>query len=414
MSCYKLNGFHDLDISKMLTVLNETYNEKLSLHEQINKYINSRWYDRYVYQIVEKKENTKIAFYSDFYYRKDHFSIFSNFIKEFPEFDYVIPIRLKKEKRNLERGFKLTKWDIDNLRKLRNVKMPLKKRLFFIRVLGLVRLYYLEMEKYLKRKHYSYGLVYNDSNPYENILVQLMKQRGIYTATMQHGLFNKRGYWKGLEYRTSVADDFLAWNIYTRELAGECGVPKSKIKVLGIPRYILPIVIEKKDKRGIFSVVLGEKALFDENRKLIEFANILAQEMELQYFLRFHPSCKEDDYHSFMQTKFCVTSDSRRETISEMCERSDFSLVGSGTSMVIDLIYLRHPFFQFYEQWDGEKYKGRENYFRNYDELKRLAENGMAAQSDEIFTYYCTTTDVKHSYEEYFSSFISEGRMCNL
>lgn len=405
MSSIKLNGFRDLDIGRMLTILNETYNNKFSFHEQISKYLNSRWYDRYDYQHIEKTENIKIAFYSDFYYRKDHFAVFSNFIKEFPEFDYVVPIRLQRERKNLKRGFKMIKWDIENLWKLRNVKMPLKKRLFFIRILGLTRLYYLKMENYLRGKKYLYGLVYNDSNPYENILVQLMKQKGIYTATMQHGLFNKHGFWKGLEYRTSVADDFLAWNTYTKELAMECGVPESKIKVLGIPRYITSVILDKKDKMGIFSVVLGEKALFDENRKLIKFANALSKEQSLKYFIRFHPSCKEEEYCIFIETRFCVIRDSLGETVSEMCEKSDFSLVGSGTSIVIDLIYLNHPFFQFYEQWEGKKYRERENYFRNYDELRELVEKEETEQSKEMFAYYCTTTDVKHSYAEYFSSF---------
>lgn len=408
MSSIKLNGFRDLDIGRMLTVLNETYNDKLSFREQISKYLNSRWHDRYEYYYTEKAENIKIAFYSDFYYRKDHIDVFKNFIKEFPDFDYVVPIKLQKERRNLERGFKMIKWDIDNLWKLRSVKMSLKKRLFFIRVLGLSCLYYLKMEDYLNRKDYSYGLVYNDSNPYENILVQFMKQRGIYTATMQHGLFNKYGFWKGLEYRTSVADDFLAWNIYSKELAMECGIPENKIKVLGIPRYIIPVVIKKKGKRGIFSVILGEKALFNENQKLIEFANALSKEQSLKYFIRFHPSCKEDEYRTNIDTKYCITRNNHGETVSEMCEQSDFSLVGSGTSMIIDLIYLKHPFFQFYEQWEGNIYRKRKNYFRNYDELKKQVEKEDADQNNEMFIYYCTTTDVKHSYAEYFSSFQSE------
>lgn len=411
MSSIELNGFQNLDISKMLIVLNETYNDKLTFHEQISKYFNSRWFERYTYQCMEAAKNIKIAFYSDFYYRKDHLTIFNNFIKEFPDFDYVIPLRLQKEKISLGRGLRLIKWDIDNLWKIRSLKMPLKKRLFFIRVLGLIRLYYLQMEKYLNKKNYIYGLVYNDSNPYENILVLHMKQRGIYTATMQHGLFNKHGFWKGLEYRTSVADDFLAWNTYTKELAMECGVSEDKIKVLGIPRYIIPVVIEKKNVRGIFSVVLGEKALFDENRKLIKFANTLSEKQNLKYFIRFHPSCKENEYRTFIENKFCITNDRRGETVGEMCERSDFSLVGSGTSMVIDLIYLKHLFFQFYEQWEGKLYRKRKNYFRNYDELCEQVKKKEAEQNSEMFNYYCTTIDVKHTYEEYFSSFRkSNGR----
>ena len=87
-----------------------------------------------------------------------------------------------------------------------------------------------------------------------------------------------------------------------------------------------------------------------------------------------------------------------------MCEHSDFSLVGSGTSMIIDLIYLKQPFFQYYEEWDGIRYKGRENYFRNFDELKEQIKKEAIAENNEMFEYYCTTRKVKESYKDYFDS----------
>ncbi len=318
--------------------------------------------------------------------------------------DYVIPIKLSKERKNIMRGFKMLKWDICNLWKLKNINMQFKKKIYWVRVLGLTHLYCIKMKKILNTKSYSYGLVYNDSNPYENVLVQLMKQKGIYTATLQHGIFDKHGYWKGLEFRASVADDWLAWNPYTKELAMECGIPEEKIKVLGIPRYIIPITVDRKAEKRIFSIILGEKSLLDENRKLIEFANILAREQGLKYFVRYHPTCKDGEYNTFIDKQFYVSRNNQGETVSEMCEKSDFSLVGSGTSMIIDLIYLKQPFLQYYEQWDGKEYRGRRNYFRNYEELKEQTPKGVIMPQKEVFDYYCTTVDVKGAYAQYFNS----------
>lgn len=394
----------DIDLSKLLCILTETYNEKISLQQQLEKYFNSRWYDRYKYNYNQKQGNKYIAFYSDFYYRIDHCTIFLNFIKEFPDFDYVIPIKLSKERKNILRGLKMIKVDIYILWLMRNIHMQFKERIYWVRVLGLIRFYYRNMERYLKVKPYSYGLVYNDSNPYENILIQIMKQKGMHTGTLQHGIFDKHGYWKGLEFRTSVADDWLAWNTYTKELAIECDIAEEKIKVLGIPRYIIPITIEKENKLGIFSVVLSEKALFDENKKLLNFANILAKEQELKYFVRYHPTCKCDEYNIFINKKYCIPRNCQGESIYRMCQQSDFSLIGSGTSMIIDLIYLNYPFFQYYEGWNGEKYRQRENYFRNYEELKEQMQKGTILQSEEVFHYYCTTKDVKGAYTRYFAS----------
>lgn len=396
--------FDDFDIKKMLTILSETYNQNVSLRVQFKRYRNSRLYDRFDYVYMQSDDNRKIAIYSDFYYRNDHIAIFEKFIKEFPYFDYVRPVKLPKERFNLKRGIKLIKKDIYNLWKLRSVKIDLNQRLYYVRVLGLISFYRDNMNKYLSAKEYSYGLVYNDSNPYEHMLVQVMKQKGIYTGTMQHGLFDKKGYWKGLEFRTSVADDWLAWNPYTKDLAMECGISENKIKVLGIPRYIEPIKLAKTERTRLISVILGEKSLTEENQELIEFANMISKENHFKYFLRYHPSCKGDEYDSFIDKDVYIDRVSIQETVNQMCEQSDFSLIGSGTSMVIDLIYLEQPFVQYYEQYQGGEYLGRNNYFRDSDELRTQVHNKGMFLDESAFYYYCTTRDVKQSYDKYFSN----------
>ena len=72
--------------------------------------------------------------------------------------------------------------------------------------------------------------------------------------------------------------------------------------------------------------------------------------------------------------------------------------------MVVYLIYLKQPFFQYYEKWDGLLYKERKNYFRNIDELKEQIKKETTVQNDEMFDYYCTTRKVKESYKNYFDS----------
>ena len=71
--------------------------------------------------------------------------------------------------------------------------------------------------------------------------------------------------------------------------------------------------------------------------------------------------------------------------------------------MIIDLIYLKQPFFQYYMQWNGKTYRKRNNYFKNYKELKQQMQNEDDLQNEEMFYYYCTTREVKESYDKYFS-----------
>lgn len=397
-------GFEKVNIRKILLILNETYNQDISCFKQLKKLLNSRLNDRFEYNYQGIPENNFIAFYSDFYFRKDHLLIFNNFMKAFPDIDCVTPIKLHKERRNWKRGFEMIKWDIHSLWILKNIKIEFKRKIYWIRILGLARYYCKKMEEYLKKKQYIYGLVYSDSNPYENMLVQLMKLKGIHTATLQHGIFDKNGYWKGIEFRASVADDWLAWNLYTKDLAIECGVSKNRIKILGIPRYINPIKIEKKNDTGVFSVVLGEKVLDEENKKLIKIANLLAKKEKLNYFLRYHPTCKGNEYNAIINSQFVIQVPDQQEGIIQMCEGSDFCLLVSGTSIFIDLIYLGQPFFQYCEECKKMQYKWRENFFESYEELVKQIEKEKNLRNDKMFEYYCTTTDVKSAYNKYFNS----------
>lgn len=409
---YKIHyiGFHGISIGKMLRILEETHkkDDEVSFMQHLKAYKNSRWYDRYDYRYVRRKENCLIAFYSDFYFRQDHDQIFQNFIREFPMFDYVVPVRRIKDRFNFIRGLRMTGWDLCNLWLMRNVRISFRKKLSLIRVLGLTALYYKRMSAYLHTKAYSYGLVYSDSNPYENILVQYMKRKGIYTGTLQHGLFDKRAYWRGLEYRTSVADDFLAWSEYIKDLAMECGMSEQKIKVLGIPRYIRTIKVNKEEKNHIFGVILGNREYDEENKRLIGFANRLAGDQGLKYRLRYHPNCKGDEYDRKVKEQFLVQAAKQKEEISEMCNACDFMLIGSGTSVIIDLIYLQQPFMQYSMHQDKRKSNKRNNYFHNYEELERLIQERDALYNKEMFRYYCGTRDVKKSYAEYFKKIMAD------
>lgn len=400
-----LRGFEGIDLRKLLMVSVETYKfrKDLPLKKEIKRYVKSRLFDRYEYKYTENNGNKYIAFYSDWFYRQDHLKNFSDFIKEFTYFDYVIPIRLEKDKLNIGRFFKMLYYDIQYFYMLKDTDTTAHQKIDLVRILGLVRLYGQKMNRYIKMKDYQYGLVYSDSCPYENLLIQMMRKDSLDTGTLQHGLFNIRNIYQGIEFRASVADDFLAWNEYTRDLALECDVPYQKIKVLGIPRYIYPKNLSKEKTNGVFSVILGGKVLKEENERLIHFANEVAFEKGLKYFLRYHPSCLGNEYNEIVNDNYYIGNEANTESIKEMCQKSDFSLVGSGTSVVIDLIYLDHPFFEYMLDWDGGEYQKRKNYFRNLQDLLIHIKKDMNIE-DSVFKYYCTTREVYDSYDAYFKS----------
>lgn len=401
-------GFENIDLKKMLMGPSETFymRKKRTREEAIREYINSRLYDRFDYEYVRKDNNQFVAVYSDMYFRQDHFKNFCGFIKEFAYFDYVIPVKLEKERLNIKRCLWMLRYDIGNFFLMKKIAMPFEERIYLIRLLGMIRLYVERMSVYIDNKGYKYGLVYSDSCPYENILVQMMKRKDMRTATLQHGYFSAHNIFKGVEFRASVSDDFLAWNEYTKDLALECGIPEEKMKVLGIPRYINEPVMQQETNDAVFSVILGGRALDEENKKLVNYANLLAEKEGMKYFLRYHPACTGTEYSNLVNEKYFVGVEERSESIKEMCGKSRFSLVGSGTSVVIDLIYLNQPFFEYKEDWDGKEYQKRSNYFGDIERLAEQVESKCSIDNS-LFKYYCTTKKVKDNYGKYFESIMN-------
>jgi len=394
----KIKGFEGLDLDKILMRFIDFPKKNITLKELAKYMWNTRFFNRFDYKYIKNEKNNMLGIYSDLYYREDHYNIFINFIKEFNFFDYIIPVK-NKDRFNLKRGIHMVISDFNIWKSLRKLDLDIYHKLWLLMRMGLVKRYSDIIFEIISEKEYEYVLVYNDSCPYENIIIQKMNQKGVYTATLQHGKFDLNGNWKGIEYKASVAKDFLAWNEWTRDLAKEAGL--TNVKVLGIPRYIKRRNINRnKIKTSLFCVILGDKASHDENLILVEMAEQLAEKLNKKFYIRFHPANINNDYTLGLNEKFYQSFEGQ-EDIFEMCEKSDFCITGSGTSMGIDLIYLGHKFYEYNKI--SQKY--RNNTFFSFEELLRLVKEETIINL-EGFTYYCTTYDVKNSYLNYFNKII--------
>ncbi len=387
------------DFKKFFLRYNEMSLSPKTVRRKIKRYLMSRFYTRYVYR-YEKKEGARvIAFYSDMYFRNDHFSTFVNFVKEFDYIDAVTPERLPKDRLDIRRGLRMIFWDLFT-RKIVRDHVGRKENITDAWIdFGLTLRYASIMLKKTGDAGYKLALVYSDSCPYENLLVQLFKNRGVHTATLEHGKFDMEGPCKGIELISSVADDFLAWNELMLDLASKAGL--SNVRVLGIPRYIRRQETNRK-KTDTFCVILGCVQSHEENKLLLEYADRLAEYMNKRYYVRLHPSNRDPSYlEGHNQFYF---DGGANETISQLCENTDFCITGSCTSMVMDLIYFRQPFYEY----NLCKQPFRNNTFSSFEELKDLAKGYDVPFSDETFRYYCHTYDVKESYDAYFRS-ITDG-----
>lgn len=253
------------------------------------------------------------------------------------------------------------------------------------------------------------GVVYYDVSKYDFMFVKLLKKRGIKTATLQHAAFvaprkvsSPNFEFEGVELCNSTADYFLAWNSFTKEEAVKSGMPEQKIKVLGIPKYINVTVDNKQHKRtSCFGVILNAKSFDSLNRKLIQYADFVANKTGYSYYLKYHPQFHEFIYDSLPKSGKYIGSLELSKSVSDYIKLVDFTLISNST-VFIELIFMGHIVFRL-QAGDEDKFRNVPyNSFTNEEELEHLLEGENVESSDQLFSYMCFTKNPKDSYEEFF------------
>ena len=253
------------------------------------------------------------------------------------------------------------------------------------------------------------GVVYYDVSKYDYMFVQLFKKRGIKTATLQHAAFvaprkvsSANFEFEGVELCNSTSDYFLAWNPFTKEEAIKSGMSESKIKVLGIPKYINTTVDDIRHKKTFcFGVVLNAKSFDSLNRRLIQYADFVANKTGYSYYLKYHPQFQEFIYDSLPKSGKCIGHLELSKSVSDYVRMVDFTLISNST-VFIELIYMGHTVFRL-QAGDADKFRNVPyNAFTNEEELDELLNGKIAESSNQLFSYMCFTRNPKAKYKNFF------------
>lgn len=214
--------------------------------------------------------------------------------------------------------------------------------------------------------HYKLIVVFCDADACSNLLVQAAKLHGCITATLQHGAFTapqenpENVEDAGVELLASRSDYFLAWNGFTKDQAIKSGIPAQRIKILGIPKFIGSCTQCTHAPTGKFGIVLGWIDNDAENRAMIETANAVADELGMDYYLKYHPSFQGTEYETLVGPHYAGNI-AKGISIEAYALQTDFSIVGK-SSMLISLTFLGHP---TYHQHVGDS-------FDKYSEIKQI------------------------------------------
>lgn len=407
----KLYGIADgIDLNKVMTLKKyaSMCDGTTSVWDELLFYFKYSLFDDREYGYTFSDSSKFLLFYGKFNLRQDHQNIFLNFAKHFNDADCMYARKCKHIKctpfRFLKRCLTAIIWIIQILWQ----KVPLVECLNALTYVGVCFDLNREASAVFAKK-YAFVVVYYDCSPDDNYIIQVFRQRGIPTMTLQHGTFAQKQNPKGitdygLELKESISDFFLAWNDYTRDEAVRIGVNPDKIKVLGVPKFIDRKEPEKpvKADNNLFGVILNFPTMDFHNRRLIDMANQIADKTGMRYIVRYHPRLKSAAYASCYGKGFEAENDNKT-SIKEYAQQVSFSIITS-SSVFIELLMLKHPTFRFRIS-DDDTYGSVE--YNSFSTLEELASLLTKQDMDkQVFGYLCNNYNVYSTYRAFFGRFL--------
>lgn len=259
--------------------------------------------------------------------------------------------------------------------------------------------------------NYSLFVSYYDSLTEDSFWEELFRLEKIKTASLQHGQFI--AYREdtvincGIELRTFKSDFLLCWNNYTKREAVISGIEESRLPILGIIGYASKEYWNKctKPNNNIFGVVIGHPDYIDENITLINAANSLSSAKGFRYYLKLHPSYKDDFFKDIVDQNFYLGNVKKGIDMIDYANMVNFSIVGSST-VFTELIFLGHEVIRYSNQSIKDKYRDIKIGL-TFSEPKQIVDvyNRGNFEIDGLFDDLCSIREVRSSYQNFFSAF---------
>jgi len=240
--------------------------------------------------IIDGKEGPKFLFFKALH-RFDYDSLFSK-ISSCCEFDkQILEV-------NLSLGFDLSFFN-QILSKISQYNKIESDSNFDKIYLFLSYLFYTKIIKSIQKFEFDILVVFADMQPVDNLLVQFYKNKNIPTVTLQHGLFvDYEGTFNisSVSYKNVVSDHFLSWGEGNKRLIKRHN-PDCNIIVCGNPMIQnIENIPNKFKNENFFTVVLDWDVFEEENIKMLDVAKSVAEEMEINFQIRYHPSNNPNKY----------------------------------------------------------------------------------------------------------------------
>lgn len=226
------------------------------------------------------------------------------------------------------------------------------------------------LEKVLNQDKITLVTTFCDAHGIENMAAQIANNRGITTATLQHGQYRflgKKHENADMEaYANFVSDYLLAWGEITKTEFEKAGVDPRRIVLAGaLKPFSYNAYIETDNDNSIFGVVLSGENLSNSNQKMIAIAEEISSKIGMKYFLRFHPKNPQKKYYALTGAN-CIKE--FRVSPSAYPKIVAFSLVHM-TGVFVELLSYNSPIFIYKDEHLEKIFELEDATFANLSEF---------------------------------------------
>jgi hypothetical protein len=148
-----------------------------------------------------------------------------------------------------------------------------------------------------------------DAAPHDNLLAQLAIAVGTPTMTAQHGqyrILDQRNVSTDAEaYANFVSDHLLCWGEATRSEFERFGISRDRLIITGWIRH-WGEASRPESTTGAFGVMLNGENGAESNIELLRAANQIAEELDMRFVVRLHPSFASPHFRSLV-SKRCTS-----------------------------------------------------------------------------------------------------------
>ena len=417
----KFRCFHGYNVGDMLTLLMNLADciegKDITLKTALKAYLVQILYEHYEYE-TKISQDTHILGYTS-YHGSHHRKTFESVAKLDAKMDYIAENQMQK-RINLIRSFKVFVNQLSWFWSMRKCGTTIKHALWLNSYLSHVYDFKIKvMDRIIDFDKYNLIYTFYDLEPVQNLLIQKAKLFGIKTATLQHGAGFYAGDVEaqsvsdlGIEFRKSISDYMLVWNSFAQKEGIKCGVPKNKLVVSGIPKFI---GLRSEDraynfeiKQKVFGVILDITSWGNEqNIKMLRLANEIAEKNQMYYIVRYHPTSKRSEYDNIIDKRYLKCICKPDVLIEDFANQVDFSIV-DGSSVLVELIYLHSVAFR-YRFSENDKFAGVSiNSVDCYEELQSYLDDKekVIEGCKKLFDIYCTVDDARKGYYSFFSCYM--------